>query len=269
MKTPIGVFDSGFGGLEILREIKKKLPEYDYIYLGDAARSPYGNRKQEEIYQFTEQAVDFLFNKNCGLIILACNTVSSEALRKIQQQFLTQNYPNKRVLGVLIPGSEIAVEVTKNNKIGVMATKGTIESQSFVRELKKINPKTEVFQQACPLLVPLIENGGKNIEKVLQNYLEPLLEKNIDTLILGCTHYGLVLDKIKKIVGDEINIISEGEIVADKLDDYFKRHAKLEKSLSKGGSVEFLTTGSTKSFEKIGSKFWGKFIKVNTVDIIS
>lgn len=158
-KGVIGVFDSGFGGLAILKEIVKKLPQYDYLYLGDTARMPYGSRSQEVIYNFTEQAVDFLFKRGCSLVILACNTASSEALRKIQQGYLKNNYPKRRVLGVVIPAAQAAVEITKNNRVGVMATEGTVNSHSFEKEIKKLNPKIKVFQQGCPLLVPIVEAG--------------------------------------------------------------------------------------------------------------
>ncbi|MFC1790375.1 glutamate racemase, partial [Patescibacteria group bacterium] len=197
----VGVFDSGFGGLEIFREIVKKLPDYDYLYLADTARAPYGTRSQEVIYNFTLQAVDFLFKQGCPLVILACNTASSKALRKIQQEYLPQKYPERRVLGVLIPACEEAVEKTSNNKVGVLATEGTVSSKAFVKELKKIKPEVEVSQQAAPLLVSIVESGeheGEIADLALKNYLEPLLGKEIDTLILGCTHYGILRDKIKK-----------------------------------------------------------------------
>ncbi|MEA3453222.1 MAG: glutamate racemase [Patescibacteria group bacterium] len=256
----IGVFDSGFGGLEILREITKELPQYNYIYLGDTARVPYGNRFQEEVYNFTEQAVDFLFKRDCHLIIVACNTVSSEALRKIQQKYLPENYPEKRVLGVVIPVAEAAIE-TKNNRIGVIATQGTVNSSVFERELKKLNPKIKLFQRACPLLVAAIEDGkqdSKETRMLLENYLNPLLEKKVDVLILGCTHYGLLEKQIKEIVGDKVKIISEGKIVAEKLKDYLKRHPQIDNVLSKNSEIEFLTTDLTDKFKTLGTVFFGK-----------
>jgi len=217
--VPIGVFDSGFGGLEILRETTRELPQYDYIYLGDTARAPYGDRSQKQIYDFTKQAVEFFFKRGCYLIILACNTASSEALRRIQRKYLPKYYPERRILGVIIPAAEKAVDVTKNNCVGIMATSGAIASGAFQRELKKLNSSIQVFQQACPLLVPIIEAGqqdSKATKAVLKSYLQPLISKNIDTLILGCTHYGLLENKIREIVGDGINIISEGKIIAEK-----------------------------------------------------
>ena len=219
----IGVFDSGFGGLDILQEVVRKLPEYSYIYLGDTARTPYGTRSQEVIYTFTKQAVDFLFENNCWLVILACNAASSGALRRVQREYLPVHYPQRRVLGVIIPVCEEAIERTKNNRIGVIGTEATVSSSAFERELKKLNPNIEVFQKACPLLVPIVESGEKDsniTELILNNYLRPIIEKNIDTLVLGCTHYGLLEDEIKKVIGEEIDIVSEGRVVSIKLKEY-------------------------------------------------
>lgn len=265
-----GIFDSGFGGLEILREITKKLPQYKYIYLGDTQRAPYGSRNQIAIYQFTQEAVDFLFKKGCKLIIIACNTASSEALRKIQQNYLPSHYPKKRVLGVIIPACEDAVIKTKNNKIGVIATESAVSSGAFIRELKKINPKIKVFQKACPLLAPIIEAGEQNsplIDIYLKKCLSPLLKANIDTLILGCTHYGLISKKIQAIIGKNIKIISEGKIVAEKLKQYLARHPEIEKQLKKETSVKFLTTDLTEKFATLGSKFFGKTINPKKVSL--
>ncbi len=260
----IGVFDSGFGGLDIMRGIAKKLPEYDFVYLGDTARIPYGTRSTESVHAFTKQAVDFLFGKNCALIVLACNTVCSDALRLIQQKHLTKHYPDKKVLGVLIPAVEHASELTKNKRVGVMATEGTVKSGSFAREFLKINPDVKLFQQACPLLVPLVEAGeqdSKVADMLLGKYLEPLMKKNIDTLILGCTHYGILEKKIKKFVGKKITTVSEAGIVAEKLKDYLKRHPEVESKLKKNGSRSFYSTDLTENFEILGSKFFGKKIE--------
>ncbi len=267
---PIGVFDSGFGGLEILQEIVKKLPEYDYVYLGDTARLPYGSRTQEVVYNFTVEAVDFLLKKSCPLLILACNTASSEALRRIQKEYLAKNFPEKKVLGVIIPAAEEAVEKTKNNRVGVIGTESTVNSRAFERELKKLNFRVKVFQKACPLLVPIVEAGEENsqiTEPVLKNYLNPLIKKDIDTLILGCTHYGLLKKKIKKIVGEKINVITEGEIVAEKLNDYLKRHQEIEKNLSRNSTIRFLTTDLTDRFKILGSQFFGKEISPEKVSL--
>ena len=259
----IGVFDSGFGGLNILRGIVKKLPEYDYVYLGDTARNPYGNRSPEVVYTFTEQAVEFLIHRGCGLIVIACNTASSDALRKIQREYLPKYHPEVRVLGVLIPGAEKAVETTKNSRIGVIATENTVASKAFVREITKLNPQAKIFQNACPLLTPLIESGEKNaalIHFILENYLRPLLKKNIDTLILGCTHYGILEKQIRKIVGPQVNVISEAQVDAEKLMQYLDKHDSFEQSLKKKKLREFYSTDLTKKFKVLGSKFFGQGI---------
>lgn len=262
-RSPIGVFDSGFGGLEILREIVNGLPEYDYIYLGDTARTPYGSRSQEVVYEFTKQAVEFFFKHNCPLVILACNTASSEALRRIQREHLPKHYPNKRVLGVIIPATEAAVQITKNNRVGVIATEGTVASGALVRELAKLNPEIKVFQKACPLLVPIIESRKRDsriTQLVLEGCLNPLIKKDIDTLILGCTHYGLLEKEIRGIVGGEVNLVSEGKIVTEKLKDYLTRHPEIESLLSKKSRIDFFTTDLSEKFKILGSKFFGKEI---------
>ncbi|HLN19357.1 MAG TPA: glutamate racemase [Patescibacteria group bacterium] len=264
----IGIFDSGFGGLDIMRGIVNKLPEYNYIYLGDTARVPYGTRSKEIVYQFTREAVDFLFSKNCELIILACNTSSSDALRLIQQEHIPARYQGKNVLGVLIPAAEEASRVTKNKKIGVIATPSTIESRSFNREIKKIDKNIKLFPMACPLLVPLVEAGEHNselAEDVLRKYLKPLIRKNIDTLVLGCTHYGILEPKIRKIVGRDVEIISEAKIVGRKLKNYLKRHPEIEEKLAKGGQRIFYSTDLTDNFQKLGSKFFGQKIEVKKI----
>lgn len=266
----IGVFDSGFGGLHILRGIVKKLPEHDFIYLGDAARVPYGNRSPETVCSFAIQAVDFLFKKKCALIIFACNTASGDALRRIQKKYLPKFHPGGKVLGVIIPAAEFAAIKTKNGRVGVMATKGAVSSGAFKRELLKINSKIKVFQNACPLLVPLIEAGEHNSEAMdifLKKYLAPLISKKIDTLILGCTHYGILENKIKKIAGKNIHIISEADIVAAKLKDYLKRHPEVEKRLAKNGRRTFYSTDLTENFRTLGGKFFGRKIEVQKANL--
>ncbi|MDO8664506.1 MAG: glutamate racemase [Candidatus Liptonbacteria bacterium] len=261
----IGVFDSGFGGLIVLRGIVKKLPRYNYIYLGDTARNPYGTRSKETVYKFTKEAIDFLFKKNCELIILACNTASGDALRKIQREYLIKKYPNRKILGVLIPASEEAARITKNKRIGVIATEGTVQSDSFMREANKLNPKIKLFQKACPLLVPIVETGEQNskaAELILENYLRPLKKRGIDTLILGCTHYGIFGNKIRKIMGKKILIVSEERIVPEKLRTYLKKHKEIEKKLAKNRRIEFYSTDLTDKFKILGSKFFGKSIRV-------
>lgn len=257
----IGVFDSGFGGLAILKEIQKMLPQYRYVYLGDTARTPYGTRSKEVVYQFTLQAIDFLFKHNCEIIIIACNTASAEALRRIQQEYLPKKYPNRRVLGVLIPAAEEAVLRTKNRRIGVLATEGTVQSGAFPREIRKIGVGVSIFQQAAPLLVPLVEEGehrSKAAELIVRKYLRPLQDKGIDTLILGCTHYGHLEGLVKKIVGKNIKIISEGRVVAGKLKDYLKRHPEIESRLTKKRQIVFYSTDLTDRFKRLGKVFFGK-----------
>ncbi len=257
----IGVFDSGFGGLHVLRSIVRALPQYDYVYLGDTARAPYGDRPQETIYAYTKQAVDFLFKQDCGIVVIACNTASSEALRKIQDEYGAK----KKVLGVLIPAAEEAVQETENRRVGVIATSGTVASEKFVRELAKLDPGAKVFQQACPLLVPLVEAGEQNspeMDAILKRYLAPLLRKHIDTLILGCTHYGILERKIRTVVGPDISIVSEAKVVPGKLKDYLKRHAEIEETLGTHGSVRFFSTDRTDNFRILGSKLFGAPIRV-------
>jgi len=259
----IGVFDSGFGGLNIMKEIVLKLPKYNYIYLADTARAPYGSRSKETVYSFTKQAVEFLFKQDCQLIILACNTASALALRKIQKEYLPRYYPGKRVLGVIIPVAEEATGDIFNNRIGVMATEATVRSESFVKELKKINPKAKVFQKACPLLVPIVEAGEDKDEILkiaLKNYLFYLTKKDINALILGCTHYGLLEKNIKNFLTKDIKIFNEGKIVADKLEKYLLNHPEIEKNLKKNSKIKFFTTDLTDKFEKLGSGFFGKKI---------
>ncbi len=263
-KGAIGVFDSGFGGLSILKDIVKKLPEYDYVYLGDTARTPYGTRSMGVVYEFTKQAVDFLFANGCELIIIACNTASADALRQIQQEYLPARYPGRRrVLGVIVPALEEAMRQTKNNHVGLIATEGTVNSGTFKRELIMRNPHIRLFSEAAPLLVPLVEAGehtSKAMKLILAQYLKPLLVKNIDTLILGCTHYGILKTEIKKIVGKKTHILSEGRVVAQKLAEYLSRHPEIDSRLSKKSKRIFYTTDLTKRFKDLGGKFFGQRI---------
>jgi len=257
----IGIFDSGFGGLHVLRSIVRTLPRYEYVYLGDTARAPYGDRPQKTIYAYTKQAVDFLFRHECGIVIVACNTASSGALRKIQHRYGS----TKKVLGVLIPAAEEAVQRTKNKRVGVIATRSTVASHKFVRELTKLDPRVRVFQQACPLLVPLVEAGEHNAretEVILKKYLAPLLRKKIDTLILGCTHYGILEKKIRKVIGPNISIVSEARVVPGKLKKYLMKHSDLETTLGTQSSIRFYSTDRTNNFKLLGSKLFGRPIRV-------
>lgn len=266
----IGIFDSGFGGLDVLRGIVKKLPEYNYIYLGDTARAPYGPRSADEVYKFSKEAVEFLFQRECDLVIFACNTASSDALHIIQHEFLPGNFPDKKVLGVLIPFSEEAISWTKNKRIGVIATEGTVRSQTFPRELAKLDPAVSIFQKACPLLVPFVEAGEHKSEAalaVLRSYVEPLVAEGIDVLILGCTHYGLLKDEIQKIVGDTVTLISEENVVPPRLLRYLKLHPEIEQKLGKNGARHFYTTDPTDRFQTLGNRFFGEDIAVEKVSL--
>lgn len=264
----IGVFDSGFGGLDVLRGIIALMPEYDYLYLGDTARAPYGPRPSEEVYKFATHAVDYLAAHDCSLIVFACNTASSDALHTIQHIYAPEHHLDTKVLGVLIPLSEEAVGLSKKKRIGVMATDGTVRSDAFVRELQKIDPKIEVFQEACPLLVPLVEAGAydsPDMQNALRTYIEPLLAENIDTLILGCTHYGVLEKQIRAIIGDDIAIVSAPKSVPPRLKQYLERHPEIERALGRHSSREFYTTGAPERFERLGQTFLGEPFKVKSV----
>lgn len=265
-KKPIGVFDSGYGGLTVLKEIVKQLPEYDYIYLGDNARAPYGTRSFETVYQYTLECVQQLFSMGCELVILACNTASAKALRTIQQKDLPLIAPDRRVLGVIRPTTEIVGNYTKTGHIGVLGTSGTIASDSYPIEIAKFYPQLKVVQEACPMWVPLVENNefeNEGADFFIQKNINSLLskDKNIDTIILGCTHYPLLINKIKKYLPPNITLLSQGEIVAESLIDYLKRHVEIKQKSSKGGSVEFYTTDSPENFDKAALNFFGKAVK--------
>jgi glutamate racemase len=254
----IGVFDSGFGGLTILSAFLKKLPECDYLYLGDNARTPYGSKSQEVIYTYTRQAVNFLFSKGCMVIVLACNTASTKALRKIQQEWLPVNYPDRRVLGVVIPLAESAVESTRYGRIGVIGTQATIESRVYEEELRKLRPELKIYGQACPLLVPLVEEGwvGKpESNMILKKYLSRLKRKKIDTLILGCTHYSFLEKDIERIMGKNCRVLNGPETISYKLEDYLKRHPEIETRISKNRNVIYYTTDDPEKFRVFGEKF--------------
>lgn len=270
--SPIGIFDSGYGGLTVLKEIKKQLPQYDYIYLGDNARTPYGNRSFETVYHYTWQCVQWLFKQNCPLIILACNTASAKALRSIQQNDLEKNFPGKKVLGVIRPTTEIIAIYTKTNHVGILATNGTVQSQSYLIEIKKIFPYITAWQQACPMLVPLIENNefeNEAADYFIQKYLNELLNKDaeIDTVLLACTHYPLIKNRIEKFLPEQIKVIGQGEIVAESLKDYLQRHAEIEVQLSKDKTIEFYTTDSAEDFNKHATIFYNKPVQSVHVEL--
>ena len=262
-QAPVGVFDSGYGGLTILKELVKELPDYDYLYLGDNARSPYGSRSFNAVYQYTWEAVQWFFEQGCELVILACNTASAKALRTIQQKDLPLYAPDKRVLGVIRPTAEIIGNYSSSNQIGIMATTGTVQSESYLLEIHHFFPQATVTQEACPMWVPIVENGeynGEGADYFIQKHINHLLEANskIDTILLACTHYPLLIPKIRQFVPAHIRIVPQGEIVAQSLAAYLKRHPELEAKCSKNGQIRFCTTDSTADFNQNGAIFFGK-----------
>ncbi len=270
-KNIIGVFDSGLGGLTVFKYFLSDLPGYNYIYLGDNARLPYGSKSSKTIYNYTKEAVEFLFKKGCNLVIIACNTATAQAIRKIQQEYLPAHYPERRVLGVIRPLVE-AITSNKNNKrVGVLGTKATVNSNSYEIELKKLNPQLEVFQQAAPLLVPLIEEDWTKrpeAKMILKKYLHPLKTKQIDTLILACTHYPYLYKEIKKIIGKKISVPHPGEIISASLKQYLNRHTELGLSASEFPERQYYTTDDPKLFKQLGEKFLEqKIINLKQVEI--
>ena len=267
---PIGVFDSGYGGLTILNDIRKQLPSYDFYYLGDNARTPYGSRSFEVVYEFTLQAVRKLFELGCPLIILGCNTASAKALRTIQQKDLPYLDPSRRVLGVIRPTAECIGELTHTRHIGVLATAGTIKSESYPLEIKKLFPDIQVTGVPCPMWVPLVENNefaSEGADYFVKKYIQTLLDKDplIDTIILGCTHYPLLFDKIRQFTPSHIRLVAQGEYVATSLTDYLKRHPEIDSRCSKHGSCEFFTTESTEKFRESASIFLQDEINVKNI----
>lgn len=260
----IGVFDSGLGGLTILKEFVSILPQYNYIYLGDNARAPYGQRSPEMIYQWTREAVDFLFKNGCELIILACFSASANALRRLQQEYLPQNFPNKKILGVLIPLAEEANKISPTGRVGILGTRATVNSGALAIELRKRRASLEIFSQAAPLLVPLIEEGWINrpeTKRILRSYLRPLKQKKIDTLLLACTHYPLLYKQITAIMGIPVHTINPGKIVAKLLQNYLERHSEIEQQLTQEQKRHFLTTDRPETFSQLGQRFLGQTIK--------
>jgi glutamate racemase len=262
---PIGVFDSGYGGLTVLKEIVKQLPQYDYVYLGDNARTPYGTRSFETVYQYTLECVKKLFAMDCPLVILACNTASAKALRTIQQNDLHKINPHNRVLGVIRPTTELIGAYTKTNTIGILATDGTVRSNSYEIEFAKFFPQLKVYQQACPLWVPLIENNEYNNEGAdyfIKKYVNELLkkDKNIDTVLLACTHYPIIEKQIRAFLPNHISLISQGQIVAKSLQDYLRRHQNINDRLSKNGEIHFYTTDDPSDFNRKAAIFFGETI---------
>ena len=258
--APIGIFDSGFGGLSILREIRKVLPQYDYIFLGDNARAPYGTRSFQLVYEFTLQSVKYLFEQGCQLVILACNTASAKALRTIQQNDLPHIDPTRRVLGVIRPTVEKVGEISRTGHIGVFGTPGTIQSQSYDIEIAKMHPSFKVYGHACPMWVPLVENresDGDGADYFVKKDIDSLLGQcpDIDAVILGCTHYPLLMSKISKYMPQHIHVIEQGHIVAESLKDYLRRHPEMEVRCAKGGTCQYLTTEDARRFSSLASVF--------------
>lgn len=271
-KHPIGVFDSGYGGLTILKDIKNLLPQYDYIYLGDNARAPYGTRSFETVYEYTLQAVKWFFAQGCPLVILACNTASAKALRTIQQNDLPQMDKEKRVLGIVRPTSEVIGNFSKNKKVGILATRGTVNSLSYVIEIGKFFPEVKVAQKACPIWVPLVEYGEYDNEGTkffVNKYVEELLqiEPGIDTILLACTHYPILKTKIEEAVADNIRVIAQGGIVAHSLKDYLHRHPEMEGNISKGGTLAFYTTDEEEGFVRQATIFYGEPFRAKQVHL--
>ena len=269
---PIGVFDSGYGGLTVLKEFVDRLPDYDYLYLGDNARAPYGTRSFETVYRYTLQCVKWLLQQNCPLTILACNTASAKALRTIQQKDLHGLNPDARVLGVIRPTTEIIGNFTSANSIGILATNGTVQSQSYLMEIEKFFPNVKIEQESCPMWVPLVENNEHEsdgadyfVEKHINNILSR--NKNIDTLLLACTHYPLLKEKIEKHLPKNVKLISQGEIVAESLKDYLHRHPEIETKISRQRKRVFYTTDSTEDFNNKATIFFGESVKAMHVDL--
>lgn len=268
--APIGVFDSGYGGLTILNEMKKKLPEYDFIYLGDNARTPYGTRSFDVVYEYTLQCVEYLFRQGCRLVILACNTASAKALRSIQQIDLKKWTPEHRVLGVIRPTVEVVADLTQSRHVGLLGTIGTVQSQSYPLEINKLYPDIVVTATACPMWVPLIENQEYNssgADYFVQKYVDELFSKDdkIDTVILGCTHYPLLADKISKVLPKGVTLVSQGEYVAESLKKYLMRHTELDAYCSKNAKIRYLTTENEERFAQSASIFLQEKVRAERI----
>lgn len=267
---PIGIFDSGYGGLTVFRDIARKLPQYDYVYLGDNARIPYGTRSFDTVYAYTKECVEMLFAMDCHLVILACNTASAKALRTIQQCDLPQQTALRKVLGVIRPTTEVIGSHTQTRHIGILATPGTVKSMSYPIEIQKFFPDITVHQQACPMWVPLVENGELDspgtaffVEREIGRLLEQ--SPHIDTVVLACTHYPLLYPLIRHYLPDHIRLLSQGELVADSLGDYLLRHPEVEQLCTEGGNIRFFTTDNAADFEERAETFYGKPVKATRV----
>ena len=269
---PIGIFDSGYGGLTILDAIRSRLPQYDYLYLGDNARAPYGPRSFSVVYEFTRQAVDLLFRMGCQLVILACNTASAKALRTIQQQDLPQWDSNRRVLGIIRPTAEVIGSLTRSRHIGVLATEGTIKSQSYNMEIQKLHPDISVTGQACPLWVPLVEYNetqSAGADYFVNKYIDQLMAADplIDAVILGCTHYPLLLEKIRRFMPSTVQVIPQGCYVADSLASYLQRHPEIEQRCTRQGHTSYLTTENPEKFNEQAQHFLRERIEAQQISL--
>lgn len=269
---PIGIFDSGYGGLTVMKEIVKKLPDYDFLYLGDNGRTPYGTRSFETIYEYTLECVKYLFERGCHLVILACNTASAKALRTIQQKDLPEIDPERRVLGVIRPTAEIIGHRSRSGHVGVLGTAGTVNSESYLMEIKKQFPELNVYQEACPMWVPLVENGeydSDGADYFVKQHIDRILDRSveIDMLLLACTHYPLLIEKIRKLTPEHVTILSQGEIVAESLADYLKRHPEMDEKCSKGGSWKFFTTDDPGQFDDRAKEFFGQEVSSKYVQV--
>jgi glutamate racemase len=270
--NPIGVFDSGYGGLTVLKEIVHRLPQYDYLYLGDNARAPYGNRSFDTVYHYTLECVEWFFAQGCSLVILACNTASAKALRTIQQQDLPVIAPGKRVLGVIRPTTEIIGNYSATQNIGILATNGTVASNSYPVEIAKFFPQLKVYQEACPMWVPLVENNehlGEGADFFIERNLRSIFRKgkDIDTILLACTHYPLLRKKIAEHLPADVKLVSQGEIVANSLADYLERHPEIEELCSKNGERVFYTTDSPEDFDNHATIFFGEPVRSKHMDL--
>jgi len=276
----IGIFDSGFGGLSIYRSIRARLPQYDYVYLGDNARTPYGSRSFDAIFRFSRECLDQLFARDCKLVIIACNTASAKALRTLQQKIMPSEYPDRKVLGIIRPSAEALSATQREGAVALWATEGTVKSLSFAMELEKLAPRLRLVQKACPLLVPMVEAGelsGPGIEYFLAKYWRETIalaeaagvpgEEGIGSLLLACTHYPLLLPAIRAIVPPRIGILVQGDIVAPSLENYLERHPEIEKTLSRNGTGAFLTTDQTEGFDLLSEAFLGHPVLSRKIEI--
>ena len=275
IEGPIGVFDSGYGGLTILRKLQEQLPQYDFVYLGDNARSPYGSRSMRVVYQFTKEAVERLFDLGCPLVILACNTASAKALRQIQQEDLPKldgGSMRRRVLGIIRPTVECIDTLTCTKHVGILATEGTVSSESYVAEIHKLYPDVTVVQEACPLWVPIVETGESDspgTDFFVRKHLERLLaqDEKIDTIILGCTHYPILMPKIQRLLTPSIKVVAQGELVAKSLEEYLVRHPEMAAQFTRGGTTRYYTTEQTERFSRTASIFFDTPISVEHLSL--